>query len=182
METRARQVYDLIQGKTTSNEFLQGLSGLFGFPFTLMADAGVIFTHYGPMINKIRSIYGRHPISAQEILPIVGECKSEILADILLDKIVGSIPVLGIAANIMCAKTMTWRIGLLFGMLAARGEDVTSIDARNAMMAIRGLFPQKSMITFATPSINTVDKLLSKVENCSAIDFNNKVDRILDSL
>ena len=30
---------------------MQGISGFIGFPFTLIADASVIFTHYGPMIN-----------------------------------------------------------------------------------------------------------------------------------
>ena len=182
METKARQVYDLIQNKASSNEFMQGLSGLLGFPFTLIADAGVIFTHYGPMLNSIRSIYGRSPVSAEVVKPILDGCKSEILADILVDKIIGQIPVIGIAANVMCAKTMTWRLGILFGMLAARGEEISSESARNATKAIRGLFPQKSMITFSTPSIAMVEKLLTKVENCSTEAFDEKVDRILDAI
>ena len=180
--TKEEQVYTLIQSKASSNELMQGISGLLGFPFTLIVDAGVIFTHYGPMLNQIRTIYGRKPLSSEVIKPILDGCKSEILADIIVDKIVGNIPIIGIGANIMCAKTMTWRLGILFGMLAARGEDFNSENARNAMIAIRSLFPQKSMITFTAPSINVVKKLLSKVEDCSMEDFDTKMDRILDAI
>ena len=69
-----------------------------------------------------------------------------------------------------------------FGMLAARGEEISAESSKNAMIAIRSLFPQKSMITFATPSIGTVEKLLTKFGDCSNKDFNNKVDRILNSV
>ncbi len=182
MEKSERQVYDLIQRKASSNEFVQGVSGLLGFPFTLMADAGVIFTHYGAMLNTIRTIYRRNPVSVEVIQPIVEGCKSELLTDVLVDKLIGQIPIIGIAANIMCAKTMTWRLGLLFGMLAARGEEISAESAKNAMKAIRSLFPQKSMITFSVPSISTVEKLLTGVEDCSDVDFNAKVDRILDAI
>ena len=161
---------------------MQGVSGVFGFPFTFMADVGVIFTHYGPMINKIRSIYGRSPVSLETIKPIISACSTEILADVIVDKVIGNVPLIGIAANAMCAKTMTWRLGILFGMLAARGEEISVESAKNATKAIRGLFPQKSMFVFKTPSIATVEKLLTKVEYCSEIDFNKKVESILDAL
>ena len=182
MNTKAMQVYDYIQSKASSNEFIQGLSGLLGFPWTLIADTGVIFTHYGPMLNSIRSSYGRDSVSAEVIIPIIDGCKSEILADIIMDKLIGQIPIVGIASNVMCAKTMTWRLGLLFGMLSARGENITAENAKNAMRAIRMIFPQKSMFTFSTPSIETVEKLLTKFEDCSEEDFGNKVGQILDAL
>ncbi|MBQ3845828.1 MAG: hypothetical protein II817_12800 [Bacteroidales bacterium] len=180
--TKEEQVYTLIQGKASSNEFLQGLSGILGFPFTLMVDASVIFTHYGPMLNQIRTIYGRKPLNSQVIKPILDGCKSEIIADLVVDKVVGQIPIVGIAANIMCAKTMTWRLGILFGMLAAKGEDFTSENTRNAMIAIRCLFPQKSMVTFTTPSIDIVKKLLCKLEDTSTDDFNTKCCKIIDAV
>ena len=182
METKARQVYDLIQGKASSNEFVQGLSGILGFPWTLVADGAVIVTHYGPMLNNIRKIYGRSAVSVDVIKPIIEGCKSEILVDIIADKVIGQIPILGLPANIMCAKTMTWRLGLLFGMLAARGDEISAESAGNAMKAIRGMFPQKSMLRFATPSVSTVEKLLTKFEDCSTYDFDSKVESILDNL
>ena len=182
METKSRQVYDYIQSKASSNEFMQGLSGLLGFPWTLIADTGVVFTHYAPMLNRIRAIYGREKATRDMIAPILDGCKSELLADLVFDKLVGQIPIVGIASNVMCAKTMTWRLGLLFAMLSARGDLITAIDAKRAMQAIRLLFPQKSMFTFSTPSVETVEKLLTKFEDCTEEAFAGKVDRILDAL
>jgi len=176
------RVYDLIQSRASSNELIQGVSGVLGFPFTLMADAGVIFTHYGPMLNEIRQIYGRSSVSTDVISPIISGCKSEILADILLDKVIGQLPLIGIGANVMCAKTMTWRLGLLFAMLSARGEDISTGSAQNATRMIRQLFPQKSMFSFKTPSITTVEKLLGTMEDITIEDFDAKVDRILSAL
>lgn len=182
MNTKAMQIYDYIQSKASSNEFMQGVSGFLGFPWTLIADAGVIITHYGPMLNNIRAAYGRSSVSSDVIVPIINGCKSEILADIIMDKIIGQIPIVGIASNVMCAKTMTWRLGLLFGMLSACGERITAENAKNAMRVIRMAFPQKNMFTFSTPSPETVEKLLTKFEDCSEEEFGNKVGQILDAL
>lgn len=55
--SKSTQVYTLIESKTSSNVAMQGLSGLMGFPWTLIADTGVVFTHYGPMLNEIRRIF-----------------------------------------------------------------------------------------------------------------------------
>ena len=51
----ARRSYEIINEKASSNIVIQGLSGVLGFPFTLLADGAVIFTHYGTMLNEIRS-------------------------------------------------------------------------------------------------------------------------------
>lgn len=182
MTNKTKMVYDLIQKKTTSNEVMQGVSSILGFPFTLVVDAGVIFTHYGPMFNEIRKIYGRSPLSSEAIGPILNACKSEVLSDLIVDKLIGQIPVVGIAANIMCAKTMTWRLGLLFAMLASRGEDISEANAVNCVRLIRELFPQANMLKFKTPSLIVVEKLLDAVENDTEEDFDSKVVRILDAL
>ena len=181
-ENKAVKVYDLIHEKAGSNEMMQGLSGLLGFPFTLIADAGVVFTHYGPMLNEIRRYYGRSPVSSSVVTPILSGCKSEIIADILMDKVVGQIPLIGIGANIMCARTMTWRLGLLFAMLASRGEEISAESVGNATRMIRLMFPQRSMFAFKTPSMNVVEKLLNTVQDVSIEDFDSKVESILNAL
>ena len=163
MNEKAKKVYELIQAKASSNEFVQGLTGVLGFPFTLLGDVGTIFTHYGPMMNEIRNVYGRQPASSEVIRPIFESCRTELFTDILVDKIVGQIPVIGIAANIMCAKTMTWRMGLLFALMALQGEDFQTENAAEAMRKIRLSFPQSAMFTFATPSIDAVDALLAEM-------------------
>ena len=182
MNTKVSQVYDLINSKASSNQVMQGISGALGFPFTLIADAGVIFTHYGPMLNTIRYIYGRDNISSEVISPILSGCTSEIFADIVVDKVIGQIPLIGIGANIMCAKTMTWRLGLVFAMLSARGEEISTNSVRNATRMIRQLFPQKNMFSFKSPTISTVEMLLDTMSDTSLEDFDTKVEKILMAL
>lgn len=182
MTNKTRMVYELIQEKTTSNEIMQGLSSVLGFPFTLVVDAGVIFTHYGPLMNDIRKIYGRSLLSSEVVGPILNTCKSEVLSDLIVDKVIGQIPMIGIAANVMCAKTMTWRLGLLFAMLSSRGEDITEANVANCIRLIRELFPQSNMLKFKTPSLTVVEKLLDTVENNTVEEFDSKITRILDAL
>lgn len=179
MTNKAKRVYTLIQDKAGSNELMQGISGFLGFPFTLIADAGVIFTHYGPMLNEIRRIYGCSSLSSDVIAPIINGCKSEILADVIVDKLIGQIPVLGIGANIMCAKAMTWRLGLLFAMLSARGEDISTANVVDCTRLIRKMFPQTNMFKFRTPPIAVVEKLLDSAEGADPSEFDSKVAQAL---
>ena len=176
------KVYDTIQAKAGSNQVMQAISGVFGFPVNLIVDGGVVFTHYAPMLNEIRRIYGRSSISKEVIVPILKGCTAEILTDLAVDKVIGSIPLIGIGANIMCAKTLTWRLGLVFAMVSARGEELTADSISKATKAVRVMFPQKNMFRFATPSIVIVDKLINSVEDISVEDFDDKLSRILDSL
>ncbi len=182
MNEKTAKIYDLINSKAGSNQLMQGISGALGFPFTLIADAGVIFTHYGPMLNEIRNIYGRSNISSEVIGPIINGCTSEILADIVFDKVIGQIPLIGIGANIMCAKTMTWRLGLVFAMISARGEEISAESVRKSTKMIRQLFPQKSMFSFKALTITTVDKLLNAMSDLSMEDFDTKVEKVLATL
>ena len=115
-------------------------------------------------------------------MPILKGCTSEILADVVLDKVVGSVPVLGIPFNVMCAKTMTWRLGLVFAIISARGEEISAASVSNATKMIRQLFPQKSMLLFKKPSVGTVDKLLDAMADISVESFDEKVDKILEGL
>lgn len=67
----AQKSYEIINSKASSNIAIQGLSGILGFPFTLLADGAVIFTHYGTMLNEIRSLYGRTPVSESVVTTII---------------------------------------------------------------------------------------------------------------
>lgn len=180
--SNSTKVYELIDSKTGSNMLMQAISGVAGFPYTLLADAGVIFTHYGPMLNEIRKIYGLNEIDSKVLAPIIKGCSTEILSDLLLDKVIGQIPLIGIAANVICAKAMTWRLGLMFAMVSAKGEDFTSENVKKSCELIRTLFPQKNSVKFQKPSPVIVEKLLNTFNGCSAETFNDKIEHILDSL
>ena len=180
--SKTSKIYEVIEKKAGSNETMQAISALFGFPFTLVTDAAVIFTHYGPMVNEIRGIYGRKPVSKETLFPVIKGASSEILSDLIFDKLIGQIPVVGIASNIMCAKAMTWRVGLLFAILSARGEDITNESVAKTCRLIRTLFPQRNTFAFRKPSIVIVEKLLNTVEGEDIPGFEEKVERILENL
>ena len=179
---KSSKSYAIIEQKAGSNLAMQGLSGLLGFPFTTIADVGAVFTHYGPMINDIRKIYGLPEINTKALRPILEGCSEEILSDLLFDKIGGQIPILGIPFNMMCAKAMTWRLGILFTMFAARGQEVNVENTRNATILIRKIFPQTKTFSFSKPSIVIFEKLVNTMENETVEDFNSKVMKILNNL
>lgn len=180
--SNSSRAYEIIEKKAGSNLAMQGLSGALGFPFTVIADVGVIFTHYGPMINDIRRIYGLNETDAKALRPVVEGCSEEILSDFVFDKIGGQIPIIGIPFNMMCAKAMTWRLGILFTMLSARGQDINKSNVKNAAVLIRKLFPNKKTFSFSKPSVVIFEKLVNTFENESVDDFDSKIVKILDGL
>ena len=170
------KIYNMIDQKAGSNVAMQGISGLLGWPWTAVVDVGVLFTHYGPMLNDIRLLYGRSPISTDAVMPILKGCTQEMLTDLVIDKVIGQIPILGFGANIICAKAMTWRLGILFAMLASRGDTIDVENVQKATHLIREVFPQKSSLRFEKPSRNDVHILLKKVKDTSVKSFNETMD------
>ena len=181
MISKEARVYDIISKKAGSNIGIQTLSGIAGFPFTLLADISVFFTHYGPMLREIRNVYGRGPVEDSVMRPIIKVCKKEMIADLVVDKIIGNLPLIGAPANALCAKAMTWRLGLLFGMLASRGEEIDEKNVRSAIVLIREVFPQTRSAAFRNPSAVEVEKLLKAVEGISTEECGRRLEQILDA-
>ena len=182
MNTVESKVYAIIEKKASSNTWIQAISGIAGFPFTLFVDTSIIFTHYGKMFNEIRKVYGRKPIGMEAIGTFINGCKDEVLMDLVVDKIVGNIPIVGIPANMISARAMTWRLGLVMGMLSARGEEISSENVRKAAVLVREAFPQSKSLLFQKPSREVAMKLLNVVENISMDSFNDKLNRILNQI
>ena len=178
---KVRTAYNVIEMKANSNLFIQGLSGLFGFPFTLIADGATIFTHYGDMLNKVREIYLRSSVDESLVVGIVSGMSSEILFDIVADKVLGNVPIIGMYFNAICAKTMTWRLGIVFTMLSARGEEINPSTVKNATKLIRQVFPQDDAFSFKQPSYETFEKLVLSVEGNTQEEFENKIKKALDA-
>jgi len=152
--------YRAIDEKAKSNSLIQGLTGIVGFPYTMLADGAVIFTHYGTMFNEIRALKGYGKVGKEVIEPVVKSISSEILFDLVGDKILGQIPVLGIYFNAICAKTMTWRLGILFSMITLHGEQIDEVSAKHMAKELRSAFPQSSAMTFTQPSYESFEKIL----------------------
>ncbi len=182
-ELTAEVSYNEIENKANSNSLIQGITGIVGFPFTLGADIAVIGTHYVPLFHKIRDIYGRKPTNIEDhIQALLKNITPELLADLVIDKFLGNVPVAGIYFNAICAKAMTWRLGTLFAMLSARGEEIHYDKMQDSMKVIREIFPQNDMFKFSTPDKQRFIKLVTSFENISPEDFNVKIDKILNSL
>ncbi len=147
-----QKAYEIINSKASSNIAIQGLSGVLGFPFTLLADGAVVFTHYGTMLNEIRSLYGRTPVSESVVTAIVKGISSELIFDVVADKFLGNVPLVGIYFNAICAKTMTWRLGILFTMLSARGEAIDDNTLADTTRLIRNVFLQTDTFKFQQPT------------------------------
>lgn len=176
----ALQSYNIINTTANSNVALQGFSGVFGFPATILVDGMTIFTHYAPMIDRIRALYGKEPLTKEVYAPILKNITSEILFDIVFDKVAGQIPIIGIYFNAICAKALTWRLGILFAICSSLEKDITNAETLSKIIVlIRNLFPQKDSFKFTKPDFNTYKKVMSSITNNTEEAFTNKISEAL---
>ncbi|MDR1540916.1 MAG: hypothetical protein LBU32_23515 [Clostridiales bacterium] len=110
---------------------------------------------------------------------IILEIAPEILVDVMFDKFAGQIPVVGIYFNAICAKNMTCRLGVLFTMLAARGEEINQEKISDSMKLIRAAFPQEGFWKFARPAFSKFESLCASFQDISKTEYNARVDRKL---
>jgi hypothetical protein len=178
----AMRAYDLIEAKASSNAFIQGLSGVAGFPFTIAVDAGVVPLIYGRLWGEVRALYRQPPITSEQVTGILPGILQEVLVDVAFDKVLGNLPLIGIYFNAICAKTLTWRLGTLFTMLAARGPEVPETGVVEAIRLIRHVFPQRDMFSFANPERQVFMDLVSGMAATKAEDFERRVRRALEVL
>jgi len=178
---RALEAYKATNVRAASNTVLQSLSGIAGFPWNLGVDAAVVPTIYVPLWNKIRAIYGYPPVQSQDS-KIVLKILPEVFIDLAVDKALGSIPIAGAYFNAICAKTLTWRLGILFTFLSSRGSDVDNDVVSQAMKLIRELFPQTTMWKFETPSKDLFLSIACSVYGISQADFKSRIETALGNL
>jgi hypothetical protein len=133
---KAEAAYNLIARSANENATMQGAGGIFGTITSVAADV-VSIGMYSAMWNNIRKIYGHNEFEANQVKNIIPKLGKEIISDIVFDKIIGYIPLIGIATNIMCAKSMSWRLGILFAMLSSRGSDMPEDSIIKSVRLIR---------------------------------------------
>jgi uncharacterized protein (DUF697 family) len=176
---QAEKCYKLTDSKANDNSVTQGVSGIFGFPLTLIADVGVIPAIYLPLWDQIRAEYGHDPITNEEAVKVIQGIMVELLADLVFDKFLGNVPLIGIYFNAICAKTMTWRLGTLFSMLSARGNSFDEIELKDSMILIRQMFPQKDMFSFTTPNKSDFVQIVVSVTGESTDEYGDKIKKAL---
>ncbi len=172
-------VWKMVSSKASSNAFIQGISGIAGFPATLAVDAVVILTHYEPMINDIRRIYGRNVLSSAEAKPMLGSLMKEILVDIAVDKVMGQLPVAGIYFNAIAAKALTWRLGMLTAIISARGDEFTKTNLYDVLKLVRYITPQSDMFKFTKPDYDIFKKIVLSVDGNDVTTFEDKIKTAL---
>lgn len=176
-EDRILKAYDLINDYANSNVGLQGISGLVGFPLTIAVDGAVIFTHYAPMINKIRQLYELEPFSKEYLTDILKNISKDIVFDLLVDKVVGQVPIIGVYFNAISAKSFTWRLGILFSILSSSAEkDMEYI--KKTVELIRNIFPQKDVFKFTKPDYQSFKKIMMSIDNDDVL-FRDRIDEAL---
>ena len=181
-EYQARLAYDTINAKANTNTVVQSLTGIFGFPFTIGADVAVIPLIYTPLCNNLRHHYGHPEIPSGAVKTLIHQILPEIFRDLVFDKILGSVPIVGVYFNAICAKAFTWRLGTLFAMLSSRGPDIPKESVCEAMILIRGCFPQGDMYKFITPDQPTFMSIVTSVSQVSESVFQRKVQSAMAAL
>ncbi len=179
---RAEQAYDIIAKQANNNSIIQGLSGIAGFPFTLGADVAVIPVIYLPLWNNIRELYERAPMQQDVVVPFLTKIAPDLLTDLALDKILGSVPIAGVYFNAICAKAMTWRLGTLFAFMSSCGGSIPDDTVKPALELIRGLFPQDQMFKFKTPERGRFVRFVTATGGSDPIRTRQRIEDALAAL
>jgi hypothetical protein len=180
---RAQQVYDRTRTLATGNLIAQGASGFFGFAANLLVDAAAI-PFYAQLWNEIRDIYGKGEITAEATRAYVKPNIGFLAQDLLWDKIVGSIPIIGVPFNIAFAKALTWRLGAWFGFLSAiDGEDDVEALTAATMDLVREVFPSsRSVFDFAAPDRDVFVEFIASVDGLTTDEVQDRTKAALDAL
>ncbi len=174
-------VYKMIKSKANSNAFIQGVTGFAGFPATLVVDGIVIFTHYEPLINDIRKVYGRNKISAKDLSPMMSSLVKDLLLDIAVDKVLGHIPVAGAYFNAVSAKALTWRFGMLVAIISSRGEEFNRENISSVIKLIRYITPLNELLKFKKPDYDVFKRIATSVSGIEMSEFDNKIRTALSA-
>ncbi|HEX8242434.1 MAG TPA: hypothetical protein VF541_03015 [Longimicrobium sp.] len=183
-ERKAAAVYDRTKRFADRNAWVQAGSGLFGLGTNLIVDVAAI-PYYADLWNDIRNLYGRGKISIDAAGAYIRPNVGFLLADLLYDKVLGSIPLLGIPFNYVCAKALTWRLGAWFGVLAALGEEGNPKETlvRSTMQLAMQFFPaNKSLLSFEEPHKQRFVSFIAALDGLTYAETESRVNDALNVL
>ena len=180
---RATQVYERTRTLANGNAIAQGASGLFGGGLNLLVDAAAI-PFYAELWTDVRRIYGHGEITRQAAQDYLRPNLSFIVQDLVWDKAVGSIPIIGIPFNIAFGKALTWRLGAWFGMLAALGAASGDAELGQSTLAlVKQVFPADgSVFTFSAPDREVFVAFISSVDGLTEDEARSRTDAALRAL
>jgi hypothetical protein len=180
---RAERVYDKTATLATGNLIAQGASGFFGFAANIVVDVAAI-PFYAQLWSEIREIYGKGEITSEAVKAYLKPNMGFLAQDLVWDKIVGSIPIIGVPFNIVFAKALTWRLGAWFGFLSAiDGEDDDAALAETTLQLVREVFPSsRSVFDFRAPDRDVFVEFIASVDGLTTDEVQDRTKAALDVL
>ncbi|WP_214405900.1 hypothetical protein [Pseudonocardia lacus] len=180
---RAARVYEKTRTVANGNAIAQGASGLFGGGVNLLVDAAAI-PFYVDLWNEIRRIYGRGEITLQAAQEYLKPNVAFLVQDLVWDKAIGSIPIIGIPFNIAFGKALTWRLGAWFGMLAALGSDGGDTELTQSTLAlVKLVFPADGgVFNWSAPDHEVFVAFISSVDGLSEAEARDRTEAALRAL
>jgi hypothetical protein len=181
---RAVRVYEKTRTLATGNAIAQGASGIVGGGVNLLVDAAAI-PFYVDLWNGIRRIYGRGEITLPAAQEYLKPNLAFLVQDVVWDKAIGSIPIIGIPFNIAFGKALTWRLGAWFGMLAALGAESGNDAelARSTLALVKQVFPADgSVFSFSAPDQEVFVAFISSVDGLSEDEGRERTEAALRAL
>ncbi len=183
-EKRAIEVYRKTRSLANKNAIAQGFSGAFGLGVNLAVDIAAL-PFYAGLWNDIRNIYGKGTITLPAAKAYLRPNLGFLAQDLLWDKMVGSVPVVGIPFNVAFAKALTWRLGAWFGILSALGEEIGAEEmlVRSTMQLTREIFPSNGdVFTFKTPHQVTFVAFIAAQDGLNAQEAQRRTQAALNVL
>jgi hypothetical protein len=181
---RAERVYEKTRTLANGNAIAQGASGLFGGGVNLLVDAAAI-PFYVDLWNDIRHVYGRGEITMRAAQEYLKPNMAFLVQDLVWDKAVGSIPIIGIPFNIAFGKALTWRLGAWFGMLAALGADSGGDAelAQSTLALVKQVFPAGGgVFTWNAPDREVFVAFISSVDGLTEDEARSRTEAALRAL
>lgn len=181
---RAAQVYEKTCSLANGNALAQGASGIFGGGVNLLVDAAAI-PFYVDLWNEVRRIYGRGEITLDAAREYLRPNLTFLVQDLVWDKAIGSIPIIGIPFDIAFGKALTWRLGAWFGMLAALGADSNGDAelAQSTLALVKLVFPAGGgVFTWNSSDEEVFVAFISSVDGLSGVEAHRRTEAALRAL
>ena len=189
-QQRAEQVYSITKTLANKSGYIQAVSAIWGGGVNLIVD-GAITLLYRDMWNDIRAVYGRGKITLDAVKAFIKANWEFLLTDLIVDKGLGSIPIIGMPFNYTFAKELAFRLGAWMGAISVIGEDIPSHGlSRTMMQLVKTVFPREERFTiwhaatfrYTPPNKARFIAFISSMETIPPDDAEARVEEALNIL
>lgn len=183
-EDRAAIVYTKTKRLADRNGVIQGISGIFGTGTNWLVDVAAL-PFYVDLWNDIRDLYGKGRITTEAVGDYLRPNIGFLVQDFVFDKLLGSIPLVGVPFNYVCAKALTWRLGAWFGVLSALGEESNPGPqlTRSTLQLAREFFPvNRSLFDFEDPDKAKFVAFIAGLDGLTHAEAEKRSERALAAL